>query len=198
MGIAITAVATPQVPDILRYSGQTYQVHPSPLTNYISVVMKGWSFEQMRAWDQNLTRSTACYRGFAAEWEVRNGELYLLSLRRPHASLRGVTPEIPLSALNTNWTGSVHANWFSGVLYEFKWSIRYFHASPIGGTYLAERQFHFTNGRLDSTELVIPWLTPWLKQSFPYLAVIACGVLLLTIVRIKRKKSHNQTSESTS
>ncbi len=187
--LATNAVATPQVPDVLCYRTQTHLIHPSPLTDYILDAMQDWSFDQMQSWDTNLTMSTACYRGFVAEWEIRDDKLFLLSLRRPHAWLdEERDPEIHLSALNSSWKAPVHADWFSGVLYEFKWRIWYVHPSLIGGHYLARREFQIENGRLVSTVLLFPWVGP----CIPYLAVLLPGIGLLVFLRIRRRRAHNK------
>jgi hypothetical protein len=64
---------TAQSPDILSLRGQYYELCSTPLEDYLNKLRKGR--RPAFKWT-----STACWRGYVAMWEVRDGALYLVDL----------------------------------------------------------------------------------------------------------------------
>jgi tetratricopeptide (TPR) repeat protein len=62
--LIVSAHATSQIPDKLKYNKHTYLINPIK-TNYKT----------------NERYSTACYRGYVATWEIKNDSLFLKSVK---------------------------------------------------------------------------------------------------------------------
>ena len=142
-------------------------------------------------WDELFPNiSTACWRGYVAKWTVIDGVLYLSSVR--HHNLPGrPTGEIPLSVINPEWSAPIPATWFSGTISCPKMEIPSRTWVPH---YLAYKEFTFVNGRHVGTSLRIPALA----VSWPYIAVIVPGgLILIFVVRRRKRKTHNNSMEAT-
>jgi len=101
--------ATTQIPDRLIYDSNEYfgGYDEFPLEEY-------WSDEHPKPKWLSWT-STACWRGYVARWEVRNGSLLLTSLGRHTLPNDDETP-IPLQRIFPDANGPILTDWFSGVL----------------------------------------------------------------------------------
>jgi len=101
--------ATTQIQDRLIYDSNKYFVayDEFPLEEY-------WSEELPKPICLYMT-STACWRGYIATWEIRNGSLFLKSLGKGAMPNDDETP-IPLTNVFPDADGLVPADWYSGVL----------------------------------------------------------------------------------
>jgi hypothetical protein len=125
-------IATPQVPDHLHSGIWTHEVYGTDIPNNI---LYGTDSRPM---GEGIC--TACWRGFIAEWELRDGQLYLLSAK----SFLG-KPLYPISTgLMTNTP--IRASWFNGELYCPVLPVL---LMPIG-PHLGSLMFVFKDGTLQS------------------------------------------------
>jgi hypothetical protein len=101
--------ATTQIQDRIIYDDNEYfgDYEEFPLEDY-------WSEENPKPECLSMG-STACWRGYIATWEIRNGSLFLKSLGKENLPSENETP-IPLTNVFPNANGTVLADWFSGVL----------------------------------------------------------------------------------
>ncbi len=67
--------ATPQVPDILIFDGQTYPLFSNPLEDYLNT--EGYNEK-----DDRGCNSSSCWRGYVATWTIRNDSLFLTQIER--------------------------------------------------------------------------------------------------------------------
>jgi len=168
---ASTACATPQVPDEIKYKGYIEKTQSWPLESYASA-----------AWARRGV-STACWRGYIATWEVKDGFLYLVSVWE--SKLFGKGRKIELSKIRPNWKSPVKAEWFTGIV-----------KMPQGKTWASEARFgetllaDFRKGKVaregainwrkyeEGTELRYKYAAPWrtyiatweIKDGLLYLA----------------------------
>jgi hypothetical protein len=102
--------ATTQICDIIIYDSNEYSgdYDEFPLEDY-------WSDENSKPECLSMG-STACWRGYIAKWEVRDGSLFLKSLRKENMPNEEEKP-IPLQNVFPDANGLILADWFSGVLH---------------------------------------------------------------------------------
>ena len=94
---------TAQVAEILHYDGQKQSMCSEPLGAYFALAKVEMSFD---------VPSSALFRGYVGEWEIRENRLYLIGLT---ARLR-TGSEVNLATLFPDFPGRVFAHWFSGRL----------------------------------------------------------------------------------
>jgi len=101
--------ATTQIQDRIIYDSNEYfgDYEEFPLEDY-------WSDENPKPECLSMG-STACWRGYIAKWEVRDGSLFLKSLRKENLPNEDEKP-IPLQNVFPDANGPILAHWFSGVL----------------------------------------------------------------------------------
>jgi len=101
--------ATTQIQDRIIYDSNEYfgDYEEFPLEDY-------WSDENPKPECLSMG-STACWRGYIAKWEVRDGSLFLKSLRKENLPNEDEKP-IPLQSVFPDANGPILADWFSGVL----------------------------------------------------------------------------------
>jgi len=101
--------ATTQIQDRIIYDSNEY------FGDYEEFILEDyWSDEKPKPECLSMG-STACWRGYIAKWEVRNGSLFLKSLRKENLPNEDEKP-IPLQSVFPDANGPVLADWFSGVL----------------------------------------------------------------------------------
>jgi len=97
------AHATPQVPELLDYDGDIYDMYAVPLEIFFSD-----SNPRPQAF-REPPPSSACWRGYVGHWRIHNGELWLVRLLQGYPSRE----LIPLHKVDPNWTSPVKAAWFT-------------------------------------------------------------------------------------
>ena len=90
---------TIQAGDILSYNGEKKTIATEPLKSYL----------ETRSDVSFIFKSTALVRGYIGTWEIKNNQLYLISL----LGFVDNNKKVDLSYLFPNKT-EVFANWFSG------------------------------------------------------------------------------------
>ncbi|MFD1015036.1 hypothetical protein [Winogradskyella rapida] len=104
--------ATEQIPDILIWKNDTISLHSNPLGSYSKL-------DDLNLFgDKDAGYSTACWRGYIAEWKIIDNKLYLSNIyscdyfyseNKTKADLKKLFPK----KYNN---GIVLANWYSGKL----------------------------------------------------------------------------------
>ena len=104
--------ATEQIPDILIWKNDTISLYSNPLGSYPKL-------DDLNLFgDQNAGYSTACWRGYIAEWKIIDNSLYLSNIyscdyayseNKIKADLKKLFPK-------EYYNGIVSANWYSGEL----------------------------------------------------------------------------------
>ena len=107
--VTTLAEATAQISDQIMIDGQTEMLFSEPLQQAMRVdpALQHNLMSRMKG------RCTASWRGYAAAWEIRANEIYLVTVQVDPCSGR---KEVPLAELFPGATGPVKATWFSGTL----------------------------------------------------------------------------------
>ena len=139
--LAQAAFATPQVSNTLLVDGDVEPLHSEPLSEYGPL-----ETELMMDW----ASSTACWRGYATRWEIRDDRLWFLGTRECHG-----TRSLPASSVMPGVKESeVEATWYSGTLTIPEGElVRYVHGG-WGGVFSHERRLHIEQGVLLSDDLI--------------------------------------------
>lgn len=96
--------ATSQVPERVSYNGVLWDMYSIPLQSFFSE-----DKPKPKVFYERAT-STACWRGYVGNWQIKNSKLYLVGLKEGYPS----TDEISLYSVNPEWVSPVFANWFTG------------------------------------------------------------------------------------
>ena len=81
---------TAQIPDILIHRGERLSLCATPLDDYYSSTRKRRP--------PFVRPSTACYRGYVATWEIREGKVYLVGIEGELARGRKEVTYIPTTS----------------------------------------------------------------------------------------------------
>lgn len=92
-------LGTMQVQDTIRWRGGVSPMENVPLSSLESVQPLGFS-----------PASTACWRGYRAEWEIREGGIYLMALLECHSDRNLWNEVFPKEK------PPIHADWYSGII----------------------------------------------------------------------------------
>lgn len=139
---SIKIFATAQIPDILIYRGDTLMLYANPLELLPNVdSLRNKMFGPKAGW------STACWRGYQAEWTVINQELFLSAIyscsnrNRSKANLKNLFGEKCIE-------GKVKADWVSAKLIAPQGKrLNYVHMG-YESLYEFENEFQFKKGKL--------------------------------------------------
>jgi len=100
--------ATQQIPERVLYQGHNYALMvEGSQTNQL---IPSFPLPVSGLLPPGKCMSTACYRGYVGQWQLREDKLFLIKLedcQRP-------PNEIPLSMVNKGWESPVFADWVSG------------------------------------------------------------------------------------
>jgi hypothetical protein len=97
---------TVQVPETLRYKGESLSFYDYPLHPYLASGKGAVKFQ---------APSTALHRGYVGTWSIEHARLYLTKLEG-HVGEFANTVEVGLAALFPDSPDGVFAHWFSGQL----------------------------------------------------------------------------------
>lgn len=103
---------TAQFREILHYEGKTYHLATEPLKPLLEIIgddlYKSSGGEKTSESDE-LMRSTACWRGYVGEWEIKNDKLYMIGIK-------GYPDVNKVFTMEHLFPGQekVFARWFSG------------------------------------------------------------------------------------
>lgn len=104
LAFAATAHSTAQISETLMHNGTEQMMFSTPLESY---------FDREHPRPDHILHmgSTACWRGYAGKWEIKDGTLWLNALNRCHGK-----EEIPLAEIFPGQEGPLKATWFTGSL----------------------------------------------------------------------------------
>lgn len=134
--------STTQVPDYLIYEGDTVPIKSSPLQSYIDKYPNLYPiFEQFEI------KTTNCFRGYIAYWELKNDSLFLIKIQ-------GDTSEIPLSFIfdKERKQEKIFADWFDGSILAQLGKKFIFPYIDFSTMYEFEKELIFDNGKLKKTK----------------------------------------------
>ena len=139
---SIKIFATAQIPDILIYRGDTLMLYANPLE-----LLPNVDSLRNKMFESKVLRSTACWRGYKAEWIVVNQELFLSAIyscsirNRLKADLKQLFGEKCIE-------GKVRADWVSAKLIAPQGKrLSYVHMG-YESLYEFENEFQFNRGKL--------------------------------------------------
>ena len=150
---------TAQVPDVLVYRGKKLTLCDAILHPYLCRLRKSRRPEFVAA-------STACWRGYIATWEIRDGMIHLVDLDGSLQTPDGVIQATIETALP--WVkGSLPATWFSGwIRCPEGRLLQYVHAG-YASQYERDRSFYFNKGTLIGEYLTLNPPEPINYRIFP-------------------------------
>ena len=139
----LQAFATAQRPDQIIWQGKTYMLATNPLEQYKSV-------DRLRALiNREGQFSTACWRGYLAQWRITDGRLYL-------EGLLNCSNDAPLQGwkrlMGHSGSGPVPASWFSGDLWLMDGRVLAYMQEGYETIYEREIRIRIQNGRVMATE----------------------------------------------
>lgn len=138
--------ATPQVPDLLIYNGDTLQLFANPMSEHPHA--RSLSSRFFRG--KKRCYSTACWRGYQAVWTIINKQLYLLSILNCCRQEKG-HKEVNLKRLfgKKFINGKVKADWVNACMIAPQGDLltRYAYVG-YASIHTIENEFCFKKGRL--------------------------------------------------
>lgn len=182
----LNAFATEQVMDKLEYDGQQY---------LIGVELKGlsrplWHFpletylkqEKVPMWERlqpyRTGMTTACHRGYVADFLLKDSKLFLLRLNSdPY--IKQKAKEYPLNIVDLDWKSPVFANWYTGdfllckrIAYEFYNLVPVYNVQIKQGKVIKVTNFaHWLRSVAVTSEKMKKQLAAYRKQNLnPYQA----------------------------
>lgn len=140
--------ATSQIPDRLIYNGDTLSIFANPLEQlYDNDSIRPNFFGKNEGCE-----STACWRGYVAEWLIFEGNLYLTGIRSCcyyEDSIKADLKEL-FGAKFIN--GKVKADWFTADIISPQGELLYYVHMGYESLYETELEFQFVNGKLIGTK----------------------------------------------
>lgn len=161
--------ASPQIPDYLIYNGKTVELFTNPLEQYLE--MKG-----LKEIDRGCN-SSACWRGYTAIWELKNGKLYLAEIKPCGIiAVAGVYTGLEcgenesskvLNYLNNEFkTKNIFADWYTGELLSPQGRLIHYVHMGYESSYEKEMRFEIENGTLIKTETIENEVKPELYELY--------------------------------
>lgn len=145
------ATATPQVPDLLIYKGDTLRLFANPLSGHPHAQSLSKRFFR----GKNRCYSSACWRGYQAVWTIINKQLYLLSILNCCRQEKGYK-EADLKRLfgKKFINEKVKADWVNGCMIAPQGELltRYAYVG-YASIHTVENEFCFKKGRLTKTTI---------------------------------------------
>ena len=143
--ISVNLLATNQVKDILIYKGDTLQLYYSPLEQIEAIT------EKLFELDSTLNSSSICWRGFEAEWVIKDKALHLTKVTEFNTNK--IINELVERIIGVNFkNGSIKADWVNG---KFWAGMDYVSeaSSVYQMIYKSETKFIIENGEVKNIEL---------------------------------------------
>ena len=133
------SLATAQVGDVLIYNGDTLALFSNPLEMYFDA--KG-----IRSINNTPLngKSTGCYRGYKAIWEIRHDSLFLISVQKNCF----VNDKLYFNLNSEFGTDKVFAYWFSGTTISPKGEQLQYAHNGYSSLYEGELELTFEKGML--------------------------------------------------
>jgi hypothetical protein len=131
---------TAQIPDILIHRGERLSLCATPLDDY---------YRSTRKRRPRFVRpSTACYRGYVATWEIREGKIYLVGIEGLLARGRKEVTYVPadLATLFPAQEPRILATWITGELRCPEGGLRSYRHAGFGSEYERDRLIEVVEG----------------------------------------------------
>lgn len=135
----VKTFATGQIGDKLIYHGDTLVLFTNPMEEYLSKK----SQRTINDYELNWT-STACYRGYIANWEIINDSLFLVSVQK---GCQSENPQYFDLAVEFG-TSRVFANWYTGKAIAIKGELLYYIHDAYESLYETEIEFQIEKGQV--------------------------------------------------
>jgi hypothetical protein len=135
---------TGQIADILIYNADTFAIFSNPLEQLSNIE----TLRPILFGDKQGCHSTACWRGYKAEWEIINKELYLVGIY----SCCFYEDKIKANLIDLFGSkckqGKVKADWVTGKMLSPQGKLLYYVHMGYGSLYEKEVVYEFENGQL--------------------------------------------------
>jgi hypothetical protein len=144
----VQSFATGQIPDRLIYKGDTLSIFANPLEQlYDHDSLRPKFFN-----DKEACISTACWRGYEAEWIIIDDQLYLTGIFSCCFSEDGIKADLKKLFGNKYINGKVKADWFTSNVIAPQGKQLYYVYMAYGSLYEKELELQFKNGQLIGTK----------------------------------------------
>jgi hypothetical protein len=139
-----SALATPQIPDILIYNNDTLSIFANPLEQLedVNSLRKKMFSDNKEHWN------TACWRGYQAEWTVIDNELYLTAIYSCRYYEDSIKSDLKQLFGEKLINGKIKANWITAKILSPQGKKLYSAHSGYESLYEKEVVFEFVNGQL--------------------------------------------------
>jgi len=141
--------ATAQFPDILIYKGDTLSLFANPLEQ----LFKDDTIAPKLFGDKEGCASTACWRGYQANWELVNNELYLTGIYSCCYDKDSIKADLKALFGEKYQNGKVKADWFTGTIIVPKGKLVYYVHMGYESIYEKELALKIKKGVLIGTKL---------------------------------------------
>lgn len=135
---------TAQTPDRLIYKGDTLWIFSNPLEQLNGID----SLRKILFGDQEGCMSTACWRGYEAEWTIMNNELYLVGIYSCCFYEDSIKADLRKLFGKKLVDGKVRAEWVSGEILSPQGKLLSYVHMGYRSIYEKEQVFLFKDGKL--------------------------------------------------
>jgi hypothetical protein len=144
----VKVFSTGQIGDRLIYEGDTLVLFSNPLeTHFYKFTSRPKLFG-----DKEGCITTACWRGYQAEWEIIENQLYLKAIYSCCYSEDGIKADLKSLAEVYYVNEKVKADWVTGYLIAPKGKLLYYVHDAYESLYETEIEFQFNKGQLIGTK----------------------------------------------
>jgi hypothetical protein len=140
----IRTYATSQIPDLLIYNGDTLSIFANPLEQ----LYENDSIRPNFFGDKEGCMSTACWRGYEAEWTIVDNELYLTGIYSCCYYEDSIKANLKMLFGDKVVSGKVRADWFTGKIIAPQGELLYYIHMGYESLYERELELDFSNGKL--------------------------------------------------
>jgi len=144
----IRILATSQIPDMLIYNGDTLAIFANPLEQ----LFENDSIRPNFFGDKEGCMSTACWRGYEAEWVILDNELYLTGIYSCCYYEDSIKANLNMLFGDRFVDGKVKAVWFTGKIIAPQGELLYYIHMGYESLYEKELELDFSNGKLIGTK----------------------------------------------
>jgi hypothetical protein len=139
--------ATSQVPDILLYNGDTLAIYSNPLEQLYQKNSKRPNFFGSKI----ICSSTACWRGYQAEWQIIENQLYLTAIY--NCCNDKIKADLKRLFGKKCVNGKVKATWVNESILSPQGKLIYYVHMGYGSLYEKEVELQFKKGELVGTKI---------------------------------------------
>jgi len=140
--------ATSQIPDRLIYHGDTLSIFANPLEQ----LFDNDSIRPRFFGKNEGCESTACWRGYVAEWIIIDNSLYLTGIYSCCYYEDSIKADLKELFGDKFVNGKVKADWVTADIISPRGKLLYYVHMGYESLYETELEFHFINGKLVETK----------------------------------------------